>query len=205
MNFDFSDDLKALREQARKFLRERCPPASVRRILDEGGLSEVTTFASGGIEEDMLMGFARAYGDFSQPFLGRLESRIRVAGIEPFHCPTKVRDDRTQSTVDINVAIDLYEVALDRPSTSPRTTTSTAPNLAWPSTPLPAEMLPAGALPSTPLPSSSVPAGALPSSVALSSRGVSGNSAETVAYVETANTSHTSGLRKFGSTIMEFG
>jgi alkylation response protein AidB-like acyl-CoA dehydrogenase len=34
MNFDFSDDLKALREQARKFLRERCPPASVRRILD---------------------------------------------------------------------------------------------------------------------------------------------------------------------------
>src|SRR5215510_9044428 len=34
MNFDFSDDLKALREQARKFLQQRCPPASVRRILD---------------------------------------------------------------------------------------------------------------------------------------------------------------------------
>jgi acyl-CoA dehydrogenase len=34
MNFDFSDDLKALREQARKFLRERCPVALVRRILD---------------------------------------------------------------------------------------------------------------------------------------------------------------------------
>ena len=34
MNFDFSDDLKALREQARKFLHQRCPPASVRRILD---------------------------------------------------------------------------------------------------------------------------------------------------------------------------
>jgi acyl-CoA dehydrogenase len=34
MNFDFSDDLKALREQARKFLRERCPPATVRRILE---------------------------------------------------------------------------------------------------------------------------------------------------------------------------
>ena len=58
-----------------------------------------------------LMGFARAYGDFSQPFLGRLESRIRVAGIEPFHCPMKIRDDKSQSTVDINVAIDLYEVA----------------------------------------------------------------------------------------------
>lgn len=62
-----------------------------------------------------LMGFARAYGDFSQPFLARLEPRIRVAGIEPFNCPVKVRDERTQSTVDINVAIDLYEVAMDRP------------------------------------------------------------------------------------------
>ena len=34
MNFDFSDDLKALREQARKFLRERCPAAAVRRVLE---------------------------------------------------------------------------------------------------------------------------------------------------------------------------
>ena len=34
MNFDFSDDLKELREQARKFLRERCPAATVRRVLE---------------------------------------------------------------------------------------------------------------------------------------------------------------------------
>src|SRR5690349_4464614 len=34
MNFDFSDDLKELREQARKFLRERCPTTSARRILE---------------------------------------------------------------------------------------------------------------------------------------------------------------------------
>ena len=34
MNFDFSDDLKLLRDQARKFLHERCPPAAVRRILE---------------------------------------------------------------------------------------------------------------------------------------------------------------------------
>src|SRR5262245_53842793 len=34
MNFDFSDELKALREQARRFLRQRCPMTSVRRILD---------------------------------------------------------------------------------------------------------------------------------------------------------------------------
>ena len=34
MNFDFSDDLKQLREQARRFLREKSPPATVRRILE---------------------------------------------------------------------------------------------------------------------------------------------------------------------------
>ena len=34
MNFDFSDDLKQLREQARKFLRERCPSSAVRKVLE---------------------------------------------------------------------------------------------------------------------------------------------------------------------------
>jgi alkylation response protein AidB-like acyl-CoA dehydrogenase len=34
MNFDFSDDLKQLRDQARRFLTEKCPPALVRRSLD---------------------------------------------------------------------------------------------------------------------------------------------------------------------------
>ena len=34
MNFDFSDDLKQLRDQARRFLSEQCPPAVVRRALD---------------------------------------------------------------------------------------------------------------------------------------------------------------------------
>ena len=34
MNFDFSDDVKLLREQARKFLAERCKPAVVRKILE---------------------------------------------------------------------------------------------------------------------------------------------------------------------------
>jgi alkylation response protein AidB-like acyl-CoA dehydrogenase len=34
MNFDFSDDLKQLRDQARRFLSERCAPAVVRRTLD---------------------------------------------------------------------------------------------------------------------------------------------------------------------------
>ena len=34
MNFDFSDELLQLRDQARRFLTDRCPPAVPRRILD---------------------------------------------------------------------------------------------------------------------------------------------------------------------------
>src|SRR3954467_12818415 len=34
MNFDFSDDQKQLRDQARKFLAEKCAPKAVRAVLD---------------------------------------------------------------------------------------------------------------------------------------------------------------------------
>jgi len=34
MNFDFSDDQKQLRDEARKFLGEKCPPGAVRAVLD---------------------------------------------------------------------------------------------------------------------------------------------------------------------------
>jgi acyl-CoA dehydrogenase len=34
MNFDFSDELKQLRDEARRFLTERCPSASPRRMLE---------------------------------------------------------------------------------------------------------------------------------------------------------------------------
>ncbi|HVC61954.1 MAG TPA: acyl-CoA dehydrogenase family protein [Acetobacteraceae bacterium] len=34
MNFDFSDDSKLLREQAQRFLREQCPPKTVRHVLE---------------------------------------------------------------------------------------------------------------------------------------------------------------------------
>jgi alkylation response protein AidB-like acyl-CoA dehydrogenase len=34
MNFDFSDDQKQLRDEARKFLTEKCPPKAVRNVLD---------------------------------------------------------------------------------------------------------------------------------------------------------------------------
>lgn len=35
MNFDYSDEQRLLKEEARRFLTERCPPAAVRAILDE--------------------------------------------------------------------------------------------------------------------------------------------------------------------------
>jgi alkylation response protein AidB-like acyl-CoA dehydrogenase len=37
MNFDFSDDQKMLRDQARKFLTEKCPPKTVRQVLESDG------------------------------------------------------------------------------------------------------------------------------------------------------------------------
>jgi alkylation response protein AidB-like acyl-CoA dehydrogenase len=37
MNFDFPDEMKQMREQARRFLRERCPPVVARRVLEANG------------------------------------------------------------------------------------------------------------------------------------------------------------------------
>ena len=34
MNFEFSDDQKQLRDQARRFLAEKCPPKAVRAVLE---------------------------------------------------------------------------------------------------------------------------------------------------------------------------
>src|SRR6266404_3283220 len=34
MNFDFSDEQKQMRDAARKFLAEKCPPKAVRTVLD---------------------------------------------------------------------------------------------------------------------------------------------------------------------------
>ena len=61
--------------------------------------------------------FARAYGDFRQEPLAALVPQMLAAGIDRLECPTKQRGEGTQSTVDSNIIIDLYEVALDRPNT----------------------------------------------------------------------------------------
>ena len=61
MNFDFSDDLKQLREQARKFLRERCPSTAVRRVLegpepyDKALWKEIAAMGWTGAAEDLAV------------------------------------------------------------------------------------------------------------------------------------------------------
>ncbi len=37
MNFDFPDEMKQMRDEARRFLRERCPSAAARRVLETNG------------------------------------------------------------------------------------------------------------------------------------------------------------------------
>ncbi len=44
MNFDFSDDVKTMRDEAAKFLRDRSPPSVVRRILDGAGRQDAPLY-----------------------------------------------------------------------------------------------------------------------------------------------------------------
>lgn len=59
------------------------------------------------------LAFGRAYGDFTQSSLSAIESDLRIFGIDKFDCPVK---QNGQSTVDSNIIMDLYEVALDLPA-----------------------------------------------------------------------------------------
>jgi alkylation response protein AidB-like acyl-CoA dehydrogenase len=62
MNFDFSDDQKQLRDQARKFLSEKCPPKAVRTVLD--GKADYDRELWKGLAEMGFLGVAipEAYG-----------------------------------------------------------------------------------------------------------------------------------------------
>ena len=60
MNFDFSDEQKQLRDQARKFLAEKCPPKAVRAVLD--GLTGAGTVRSRTDEASSPGGGARSLG-----------------------------------------------------------------------------------------------------------------------------------------------
>ncbi len=63
-----------------------------------------------------LVSFARVYADFAQERFHQMERAFRNANVEPFSCPSKTRAETTQSTVDMNMVIDLYETAQDRPN-----------------------------------------------------------------------------------------
>ena len=62
MNFDFSDDQKQLRDTARKFLAEKCPPKAVRAVID--GKSSYDRELWKGLAEMGFLGVAipEAYG-----------------------------------------------------------------------------------------------------------------------------------------------
>lgn len=62
-----------------------------------------------------LIALARVYADFSMDMYANWEHSFRNANIEPFHCPVKVKAEYSQSTVDMNMVIDMYETAQDRP------------------------------------------------------------------------------------------
>jgi alkylation response protein AidB-like acyl-CoA dehydrogenase len=70
MNFDFSDDQKQFRETVRRFLAEKCPIESVRRILDGDDTHDTEVWK--GLAEMGAMGVAvpEAYGGMG---LGPLE------------------------------------------------------------------------------------------------------------------------------------
>ena len=70
MNFDFSDEQKQLREEARRFLADRCPPAAVRAVLE--GAQSYDKGLWQGLAEMGFLGAAipEAYGGVG---LGHLE------------------------------------------------------------------------------------------------------------------------------------
>ena len=71
MNFDYTDDQKFLKSEARKFLEARCPPGAVRAVLDDPAKSYDAALWA-GVAEQGWMGAAipEEYGGLG---LGRIE------------------------------------------------------------------------------------------------------------------------------------
>src|SRR5216110_415164 len=76
MNFDFSDDQKQMRDAARKFLAEQCPPKAVREVLDGKaaydkrlwqGLAEMGLFGGAGAGHLELCVIAEEMGRANAP------------------------------------------------------------------------------------------------------------------------------------------
>lgn len=71
MNFDYTDDQKFLKSEARKFLEARCPPTAVRAVLDDPSKGYDAALWA-GVAEQGWMGAAipEEYGGLG---LGRIE------------------------------------------------------------------------------------------------------------------------------------
>jgi alkylation response protein AidB-like acyl-CoA dehydrogenase len=87
MNLDFSDDQKLLRDQLRRFLADRCPPAAVRAILEGPGPYDRALFK--GLAEMGVLGAAvpEAYGGLG---LGRLELCVLAEELGRSLAPTPI-------------------------------------------------------------------------------------------------------------------
>ena len=88
MNFDFNDDQKFLKSEARKFLEAQCPPARVRAVLDDEAKAYDAALWKAVAEQGWLgAAIPEAYGGLG---LGRLELCViaeelgRVAAPIPF-------------------------------------------------------------------------------------------------------------------------
>ena len=84
MNFDFSDEQKQMRDEARKFLAEKCPPKAVREVLD--GKAPYDKALWQGLAEMGFLGIAIPEAgiyalpdDASEPFGGRLRRHLGSA------------------------------------------------------------------------------------------------------------------------------
>jgi acyl-CoA dehydrogenase len=87
MNLDFSDDQKLLREQVRRFLADRCPPAAVRAILEEPESFDRALYK--GLADLGVLGAAipQAYGGVG---LGGLELCVLAEELGRVLAPTPI-------------------------------------------------------------------------------------------------------------------
>src|SRR5262252_2594207 len=111
MNFDFSDDQKVLRDQARKFLTQHAAPARVRKILESDALYDRDLWK--GMAEQGWPGTAvpETYGGAG---FGYLEMCViaEEAALSPKSVATTARDGRLFGTKTPVADGDIADIAV---------------------------------------------------------------------------------------------
>jgi len=69
MNFEFSEDQEMLRQEARKFLSEQCPPETVRGVLDTDATHDEKLWTSIVEMGWTATALPEAYGGFGMGYL----------------------------------------------------------------------------------------------------------------------------------------